>query len=184
MFLKKRTNLKKKIIYIIISLIFIFLTLTFYRGLKKENVFVPSELIGKKIPEFSSKSLYEENEISSNQLFIKDKYYLINIWASWCAPCRKEHSALMKLSDEKNLSIIGINFKDNKKNAISFLNNEGNPYSKVVTDKKGFVSIDIGSYGIPESILIDKNKIIIFKFIGPLSFKDYKKIINIINKKE
>ena len=85
----------------------------------------------------------------------------------------------MKLSGEKNLSIIGINFKDNKKNAISFLNNEGNPYSKVVTDKKGFVSIDIGSYGIPESILIDKNKIIIFKFIGPL----VKKEIIIIEKK-
>ena len=105
---------------------------------------------------------------------------MINIWASWCAPCREEHPYLMQLSEENLLKIVGINYKDKKNYAITFLKKFGNPYSEIGSDKNGAISIDLGARGIPESILLDDLKNIVAKFIGPLKKNDYKKIIKII----
>ena len=85
--------------------------------------------------------------------------HLINFWASWCAPCRIEHPHLMELSKEKNLKILGVNFKDKKINALKFLKDLGNPYDYLAKDSKVKQSVNFGIYGIPESILID-NKLI------------------------
>ena len=181
MFLKKKNNIKRLIIFLSLFILFFSLATILFKSLKINKVFIPNELIGKKIPEFNSELFFEEVEINSNKIFKDEKYYLINIWASWCGPCRKEHPLLMKLSREKKLEIIGINFKDNKKNAISFLKNEGNPYSKIIKDEDGYLSINIGSYGIPETILINKDKIIVSKFVGPINFKDYKNIVKLVS---
>ena len=105
----------------------------------------------------------------------------IIIFASWCAPCRTEHKYLLNLSnDNKEIKIVGINFKDKKNNAINFLKELGNPYDFVGKDLEGKISILFGVYGIPESILIDSNLIVIKKIIGPIDQNQYDDILDLI----
>ena len=103
----------------------------------------------------------------------KNNFTLINFWASWCGPCRIEHPMLLKLNEEKNLELLGVNFKDKKNNALEFLKDLGDPYDDLARDELGKHSINFGIYGIPESILINKDLVIIKKFIGPISKNDY-----------
>ena len=104
----------------------------------------------------------------SEKIFQKDKFYLLNIWASWCVPCREEHSFLTNLNKEEKIEIIGLNYKDDKKNAKIFLKELGNPYNIVLSDEDGTVAIEWGAYGVPETYLIYDNKII-KKIIGPIN---------------
>ena len=166
---------------IIIFFLGVFIIGTFYFGLKKTEIYDTKNLIGTNIENFKIRSLKENLEI--NQELIKEnKYTLINFWASWCAPCRAEHKHLMNLNkNAKNLKLLGINFKDEKNNAIEFLSKFGDPYHNLASDLDGKVSINFGVYGIPESILVDKNLKIIKKFIGPLNQDEYKSIINLTN---
>lgn len=96
---------------------------------------------------------------------------LVNVFGSWCIPCRDEHPLLMALSRELDVPIFGINQKDSTENAIGFLQSYGNPYSAVGADRNGRVSIDWGIYGVPETFIVDANGIITFKFVGPLNKK-------------
>ena len=103
----------------------------------------------------------------------------MNIWASWCVPCREEHSFLMDLSEKTNIKIIGLNYKDNFKNAKKFLNEMNSPYQIILEDADGTISIEWGAYGVPETFLIHE-KNIIKKIIGPItedSFQEIKKLI-------
>mgnify|MGYP006109324085 CR=1 FL=1 len=135
---------------------------------------------GKKIPKISLE-YFNENKFYSEEDFKKNNYTLINFWASWCVPCREEHPLLIELSKEKNLKLLGVNFKDKKKHARTFLQDLGNPYDFLAKDHLGKQSVNFGIYGIPESILINKDLLILKKFIGPLSFEDMKSIKVIIN---
>ena len=103
----------------------------------------------------------------------------MNIWASWCIPCRDEHEFLMELKKNQKIKLIGFNYKDNFKNAKSFLKDLGNPYDIIVLDKDGTSSIDWGAYGVPESFLIYQNNII-KRFIGPINNDDLLGIQKII----
>ena len=174
--------MKNKILSFLSILILIFVFTTFYKGLEKSNIYEPQNSL-KKIPEFSMMTFFESKEIYSKDIFRDNDFYLINIWASWCLPCRKEHPILMTLKKENKLKIIGINFKDKKLNANNFLRELGNPYDFSLSDKDGTKSILFGVYGIPESILIDKKHKIISKFIGPLNVKDYEDILQLVNEK-
>ena len=113
-------------------------------------------------------------------MFFENKIYLLNLWASWCAPCRIEHPILMQLSNNPSVRIIGLNYKDDLTNAKKFINEMGNPYSEIVIDNDGTISIELGAYGIPETFIIDENKIILKKFVGPLSPQSLKEIESII----
>ena len=95
----------------------------------------------------------------------------MNIWASWCVPCKEEHKFLMKLKKDERIELIGFNYKDNFKNASSFLKDLGNPYDIIVSDKDGTGSIEWGAYGVPESFLVYQSKII-KRFIGPIRSED------------
>ena len=117
---------------------------------------------------------------SFDKLVKENKILITDFWASWCAPCRIEHPILMKLSQNKNLILLGINFKDKEPQAKTFLSELGNPYDLLAKDKNGKHSVKFGIYGIPESILINKELMIIQKFVGPLSVDDYNNIIKII----
>ena len=171
----------QKIIKIIILFIFLFVIGIFYISLTRDANYSTSILINKETPEFKIISFDESNFYIKDDIK-KNNYTLINFWASWCAPCKIEHPILMKLSQTKNLVILGINFKDKEIQAETFLNNLGNPYDLLAKDKNGKQSVRFGVYGIPESILIDKDLMIIQKFVGPLSLEDYNNIIKIIEK--
>ena len=133
------------------TIIFLIIFLIFYKGLQNSNIYTPDANIEKNIPNFKAKIFDKDNEIFLEDIFKKDKFYLINIWASWCVPCRDEHSFLINLSNQKNIEIIGINYKDNIKNAKNFLRELDNPYQIILSDKYGTISIELGAYGVPES---------------------------------
>ena len=169
----------QKIIKIIILFIFLFVIGIFYISLTRDTNYNTSSLINKETPEFKIISFDDSNFFTRDDIKKYD-YTLINFWASWCAPCRTEHPILMKLSQKKNLIILGINFKDKEPQAKTFLSKLGNPYDLLAKDKSGKHSVKFGIYGIPESILINKELMIIRKFVGPLSVDDYEKITKII----
>ena len=165
--------------FVIISVVAIFILIIFAISLNRDSIYSTEKLIGKKIENFNSKDFYTKEIRDSKILKIKD-FSLINYWASWCAPCRAEHSELMQLSKKENLNIIGINFKDKKDEAEQFLKELGNPYDHLLIDQDGRFSINLGVYGIPESILLNKELKILKKFIGPLDSKRVIEIIEVI----
>ena len=167
---------------IIIYFFLIFIFTTFYFSLNNKKIYDTESMIGKKINEVEL-TLFNNDKFNINKIS-NYKYTLINFWASWCAPCRDEHPILLKLSNEENLKLLGVNFKDKKNNAIEFLNKLGDPYDDLTKDEFGKHSINFGIYGIPESILIDKDLIIIKKFIGPMSKNDYNYIKDIVGSNE
>ena len=171
--------MQKKIIKLLIVSIIIFIIGVFFIGLNKSSLYDTKGLEGQIITDIKLEHFNEKKTITNIDLK-KNKFTLINFWASWCAPCRLEHPFLLKLSTEKKLKIIGVNFKDKKNNALNFLNQFGNPYDELVKDELGKHSVAFGIYGIPESILVNQNLVILKKFIGPLSTDDFKVIKNII----
>ena len=169
---------KISLFLIIISLIFVFII--FYKGLSKTTLYKPESRI-QNIPEFTSVTFFKKEETNSKKIFNETDFYLLNIWASWCLPCRDEHEFLMELSKIQNVTIIGLNYKDNKDNAKSFIKEFGNPFDIILIDDKGLISIDIGAYGVPETYLINNfDKKIIKKYIGPIDNIKFKKIISLI----
>ena len=170
----------QKIIKSIIVFLFIFVLLVFYNSLNRETNYSTDYLVGNKLANINLKS-FDDNKIYTNEDFKKSRYTLINFWASWCAPCRIEHPYLMQLSKEKNLKILGVNFKDKKINASKFLTELGNPYYYMAKDTSGKQSVNFGIYGIPESILIDNETIVLKKFVGPLNEQNLNDIKEIIN---
>ena len=169
----------QNIIKIIIFLIFFFIISIFYISLTRETNYDTSNLINKKIPEF--KVIYaDETGFYTRDDLKKNDFTLINFWASWCAPCKVEHPILMRLSKSKKLKILGVNFKDKDKQAKKFLSDLGNPYDFLAKDINGKQSVSLGIYGIPESILINNELLIMQKFVGPLSLDDYNKIEELI----
>ncbi len=171
--------MKNRIIPFFIVIFSIFLFVIFYKGLNKSSLYEPNNEIKKDIPTFSALTFFDNKEISSKSIFDKDNFYLLNIWASWCVPCRDEHPLLLSLSRNKKIKIIGLNYKDNSKNAEKFLEELGNPYKKILLDKDGTKSIEWGAFGVPETFLIYENKIF-KKFIGPLNMESVKTIEKII----
>ena len=158
---------------------FIVIFITFYKGLQNSNIYTPKVDITKNIPSFKAKIFGSDNKINSEEIFKKDKFYLMNIWASWCVPCRDEHAFLINLSKQKNIEIIGLNYKDNYQNAKFFLDDLNNPYKIIILDTDGTIAIEWGAYGVPETFLIN-NKKIIKKIIGPInedSLVEIKKLI-------
>jgi cytochrome c biogenesis protein CcmG/thiol:disulfide interchange protein DsbE len=171
----------QRTIKFIIILISLFIISIFFLSLGKDQIYNTEKiLIGKKLDQLSLKSFDGDNSFNTND-FKKNNFTLINFWASWCAPCRIEHPILMNLQKTKKLKLVGINFKDKKNNAKNFLQDLGNPYHKIAKDENGKKSVIFGIYGIPESILINEELIVIHKFVGPLSIEDYDKILEIIN---
>ena len=169
--------MKNKINLIILFIFLIFCFIIFYKGLDSSNTYTPKINIEKKLPIFKARDFSSNIYIDSENIFIEESYYIVNIWASWCIPCRKEHSLLMELSKNKSIKLIGLNYRDNLNNAKKFINELGNPYAQILIDKDGTLSVEFGAYGVPETFLIDKNKKIIKKFVGPID----KKIIEEIN---
>ena len=162
--------MKIKIFPIFLITTFLIIFFVFYKGLQNSNIYTPEIKSEIKIPNFQTKEFFSKEKINSDKIFMESEYYLLNIWASWCVPCKEEHKYLMNLSKKENIKMIGQNYKDNFDNAKNFLIDLNNPYDLIFLDNDGTIAIEWGAYGVPETFLI-KNNQIIKKIIGPLNDK-------------
>ncbi|MEQ1774677.1 MAG: DsbE family thiol:disulfide interchange protein [Burkholderiales bacterium] len=129
---------------------------------------VPSPLIGKPAPPFQLPQLHDPDKTFS-QKDVAGKVWLLNVWASWCAPCREEHPIWVDLAKANVVPIYGLNYKDKRADSIAWLQRYGDPYVLSVSDIQGRIGIDYGVYGVPETYVIDKQGVIRFKQIGPVT---------------
>ena len=167
--------MKNRFLPFSIIFIFVIIFIIFYQGLKNTNIYYPEISTNNEIPSFSAKLFYTNKVINSSEIFESNKFYLLNIWSSWCVPCKQEHPFLIELKKNINITVIGVNYKDTQVNANKFLDKLGNPYDQIIFDKDGTIGIEWGAIGVPESFLI-YNYNIIKKYIGPLNNESIKEI--------
>ncbi len=148
--------------------LFILLVAFLAVGLRRDPHEVPSPLINKAAPAFQLSQLRDSSKTFS-AADMRGKVWLLNVWASWCVTCRDEHPLLLQYARSGALPIYGLNYKDNREDALSWLGELGDPYVISVSDKDGRVGIDYGVYGAPETYLIDRDGIIRFKQVGPVT---------------
>jgi len=137
-------------------------------GLTLDPREVPSPLINKPVPQFKLTVLNAPDKTIAAQDML-GKVWLLNVWASWCAACRIEHPVLVELAKTNQVPIYGLNYKDKSPAAIAWLANFGDPYVKSLVDGDGLVGIDLGVYGVPETFVVDKQGVIRYKQIGPVT---------------
>jgi cytochrome c biogenesis protein CcmG, thiol:disulfide interchange protein DsbE len=150
-------------------LLFGVIAIILWRGLSNDPKFIPSVLLNKPVPEFNLKAV-EGIQLPglSHADLKKGNVTIVNIFASWCVPCREEQPLLMSLSVNKDINLVGINNKDTPADARNFLGTYGNPFTAIGSDIEGRATIDFGSYGVPETFVVDGNGIIRYKVIGGL----------------
>ncbi len=171
--------------YVIPLVLFVILVVFLAIGLGHDPHEVPSPLINKPAPAFQLSQLKDPTKSFSAQE-MRGKVWLLNVWASWCVSCREEHPLLLEYARSGALPIYGLNYKDNRDDALSWLGEFGDPYVLSVSDLDGRVGIDYGVYGAPESYLIDRNGVIRFKQIGPIAPDVWQKtilpLVKVLNK--
>ena len=163
----------KKSLFFFPVIIFLSISVTFYFALKYNNLNeLPSNLVHKKAPKLELEPLGKKKLPLKSDL-ISPQIKLVNFWASWCAPCRVEHPILEKIA-KLNFSIIGVNYKDDSSKAMDFLDNLGDPYTKIGSDPSGRNGLEWGLYGVPETFLVDENGKIILRHAGPITESIFK----------
>ena len=152
-------KIKKSIFSLIILILLIISFFVFKFALQKEKIYSPKMSENQIFTDFQVVGLIEEKQINFNEALTGKNFYLINIWSSWCEPCKDESEYLLELKKNTPVMMIGINYKDKKKNALNFLKLYGDPFDQIFIDKQGTISINFGAYGVPETFLInDENK--------------------------
>ena len=156
---------------------FLIVSIFFYNKIKFQKELEPlsSALIEKNFPNLNIFSLGSNENIN---IYIQNRPVVVNIFASWCAPCRIEHEVLKSFSED--YPIIGIAYKDSRENIESFLKELGNPYEEIFFDFSGKASINLGLYGVPETFFVNKQSKILYKHVGPIEKKEFQKIIPMI----
>ena len=145
-------------------------------GLTLDPREVPSPLIDEFAPTFTLPKLHNpQEELASKELL--GQVTILNVWASWCVACREEHPLLMELASKHNVPLYGLNYKDLREDAMRWLDFYGDPYHVSISDEEGTVGIDFGVYGVPETFVIDKQGVIRYKHIGPLTEKDWNETV-------
>lgn len=154
--------------FILPFVIFIILATFLFVGLNLNPREVPSPLVGKAAPAFSLPQLHTPNrQFSPREM--EGKVWLLNVWASWCVSCEAEHPLLIELARQNIVPIVGLDYKDKRQAALVWLERRGNPYVLTVSDVEGRTGIDYGVYGVPETYVIDKQGLIQYKQIGPVT---------------
>jgi len=162
--------------FILPFVLFIVLAGFLYVGLNLNPREVPSPLIGKAAPAFNLPELYNPSKKFSPEE-MKGKVWLLNVWASWCASCKDEHPILVELARQNIVPVYGLDYKDKRADAENTLRSAGDPYTLVMSDTEGRVGIDYGVYGVPETYVIDKQGIIQYKQIGPITHRNLRENI-------
>ena len=145
-------------------------------GLKLDPRKIPSPLINKPLPAFNLPTLEDPKKFITHT-DLRGRVVMINVWASWCVACKQEHPLLLELARRKQIPIIGLNYKDIHADASKVLETDGNPYDTVIVDASGRTGIDWGVYGVPESFILDKQGIIRYKQIGPITPEAWEKTL-------
>lgn len=145
-------------------------------GLTRDPREVPSPLIGKPAPEFTAPTLLDPAKTFSTRDYL-GKVWVLNVWASWCVACRAEHEYVTQLANLNLVPVVGLDYKDKATDARAWLRQLGNPYTVIPTDEKGQIGIDWGVYGVPETFLVDRNGMIAYKHIGPITADSLRDII-------
>jgi len=154
----------KKLIPLIL---FIFIAIFLYFSLNSISNKLPSPLLGKMFPDIEAKDFYSNESVLLTNLF-NEKISIVNVWASWCVTCRKEHQMMMKIAKNKDLQLIGINYKDTRADGKRYLEMMGNPFDVIIFDPNGKVGLDLGVYATPETFLVNQKGVILFKHIGAI----------------
>ena len=171
--------MKIKLNFIFLFILASFILFIFYKSLFDEKTYIPKN-ISNKIENISIQEFYTDNSIDLKNLFNEEKLIVINIWASWCIPCRQEHQYIKNISEINNLKLVGLNYKDKKNNAQKFLNDLGDPFDIILIDADGTKSIFLGAYGVPETFVINRELNILKKYIGPINSEIVIEIKNLI----
>ena len=154
--------------YLLPLVIFLVLAGFLAVGLNKDPREVPSPLIDKPAPAFKLPRLDAPEQMLSTQ-DLRGQVWLLNVWASWCVACRQEHPLLVEMARSGTFKVYGLNYKDKREDALGLLRKSGDPYVSSLSDTEGLVGIDYGVYGVPETFVIDKQGVIRFKQIGPIT---------------
>ena len=157
----------RHILYVLPLLVFLGMSVYFALGLGKDPSELPSALIDKPVPEFDLPPLLEDIPGMATADF-GGEVVMVNVFASWCVPCRAEHPLITRLADEGIVPVFGLNWKNEKADAKAWLEELGNPYTRIGWDLSGRVGIDWGVYGVPETYVIDKQGHIRYKHVGPI----------------
>jgi cytochrome c biogenesis protein CcmG, thiol:disulfide interchange protein DsbE len=156
--------------------LFLLLVGFFAAGLSRDPREVPSPLIDKPAPAFRLEQLHDAGLAFAPQ-DMKGKVWMLNVWASWCVSCRVEHPLLVEMSRSHVVPMVGLNYKDKRDDGVQWLAKFGNPYALSAFDAEGQVGIDYGVYGVPETFVIDKEGVIRYKQIGPITPEALEKTI-------
>jgi cytochrome c biogenesis protein CcmG/thiol:disulfide interchange protein DsbE len=141
-------------------------------SLNRDPSLIQSVLIDKPAPEFTLAPVEGTGVPGFDTAALTGEVTVVNVFASWCIPCRDEHPVLEALKQQTGVRLFGLNQKDAPENAVSFLNELGNPYDAIGADANGRTSIDWGVYGVPETFIVDAKGVIRFKHVGPLAMDD------------
>ena len=147
--------------------LFIVITVFLYFSLNTTSNKLPSPLLGKMFPSIEAKDFYSDESVLLTNLF-NEKMSLVNVWASWCVTCRQEHHMIMKIANNEDLQLIGINYKDKRIDGERYLEMLGNPFDVIVFDPIGKIGIELGVYATPETFLVDQKGVILYKHTGAI----------------
>lgn len=162
----RQPSLGRRLLFLLPVALFGALALLLNWALWDEDDTIASPLIGQEIPEFELPPI-EGRQLGFASSDLQGQVSIVNVWASWCVPCRIEMPLLMELSAEGSVPIYGINFKDDSAGALAFLEELGDPYTQIGADQSGRVAIDWGVYGLPETFVVDAQGRIAYKHVGP-----------------
>ena len=149
-------------------LVFLVVGVFLFLSLNSDPNKLPSPLVGKKFPVIEGTDFYSNESVKLNDL-MENNLALVNVWASWCVTCRKEHQMIMNIAKNSNLKLIGINYKETKNDGEEYLKVMGNPFDEIVFDPNGEIGMELGVYATPETFLISREGLIIHKHIGEIT---------------
>ena len=162
----------RRILYLLPAAVFVVLCGFLLRGLSLDPALVPTALIEKAVPHFELAPL-DSHAAPLASADLSGEVTLVNVFASWCGPCRIEHPLLMEIAEMDNINLYGINYKDDPAIARDWLTELGDPFTRIGADRDGRVAIELGVYGVPETFLIDREGRIRYKHVGPISEEEW-----------